>query len=49
MSLRIIQNCDIVLEDVFVPDDDRLSGANNFQDLVNVIYTEVVPQLASGL
>ncbi|KAK3133036.1 hypothetical protein QOZ80_6AG0531200 [Eleusine coracana subsp. coracana] len=37
MSLRIIQNCDIVLEDVFVPDDDHLSGANNFQDLVDAL------------
>ncbi|KAL6604052.1 hypothetical protein ACP70R_044413 [Stipagrostis hirtigluma subsp. patula] len=37
VSLRIVQNCDIVLEDVFVPDDDRLSGANSFQDLVNAL------------
>lgn len=37
VSLRIVQNCDILLEEVFVPDDDRLPGANTFQDLVNVI------------
>lgn len=36
MSLRIVQNCDILLQDVFVPEDDRLPGANSFQDLVNV-------------
>ncbi|WVZ82005.1 hypothetical protein U9M48_029322 [Paspalum notatum var. saurae] len=35
VSLRIVQNCDIQLEDVFVPDDDRLPGANTFQDLVH--------------
>uniref|UniRef100_A0A0E0MEX5 Acyl-CoA dehydrogenase/oxidase N-terminal domain-containing protein n=1 Tax=Oryza punctata TaxID=4537 RepID=A0A0E0MEX5_ORYPU len=36
MSLRVVQNCDILLEDVFVPDDDRLPGANSFQDLVKL-------------
>ncbi|TVU09032.1 hypothetical protein EJB05_42472, partial [Eragrostis curvula] len=35
MSMRIVQNCDIQLEDVFVPDEDRLPGCNSFQDLVN--------------
>ncbi|KAL6909774.1 hypothetical protein ACP4OV_001433 [Aristida adscensionis] len=35
MSMRIVQNCDIRLEDIFVPEDDRLPGANSFQDLVN--------------
>uniref|UniRef100_A0A0E0A9B0 Acyl-CoA dehydrogenase/oxidase C-terminal domain-containing protein n=1 Tax=Oryza glumipatula TaxID=40148 RepID=A0A0E0A9B0_9ORYZ len=35
-SLRVVQNCDILLEDVFVPDDDRLPGANSFQDLVKL-------------
>ncbi|KAF2926679.1 hypothetical protein DAI22_06g146600 [Oryza sativa Japonica Group] len=37
MSLRVVQNCDILLEDVFVPDDDRLPGANSFQDLVKAL------------
>ena len=37
VSMRMVQNCDIQLEDVFVPDDDRLPGANSFQDLVDVI------------
>ncbi|CAD6264285.1 unnamed protein product [Miscanthus lutarioriparius] len=35
VSMRMVQNCDIQLEDVFVPDDDRLPGANSFQDLVD--------------
>jgi len=37
VSMRIVQNCDIELENVFVSADDRLPGANSFQDLVNVI------------
>ncbi|KAL6594795.1 hypothetical protein ACP70R_048244 [Stipagrostis hirtigluma subsp. patula] len=37
VSMRIVQNCDILLEDTFVPDDDRLPGANSFQDLVNAL------------
>uniref|UniRef100_A0A0E0PXJ8 Acyl-CoA oxidase/dehydrogenase middle domain-containing protein n=1 Tax=Oryza rufipogon TaxID=4529 RepID=A0A0E0PXJ8_ORYRU len=37
MSLRVVQNCDILLEDVFVPDDDRLPGANSFQDPVKAL------------
>jgi acyl-CoA oxidase len=37
VSMRMVQNCDIQLEDVFVPDDARLPGANSFQDLVDVI------------
>ena len=37
VSMRMVQNCDIQLDDVFVPDDDRLPGANSFQDLVDVI------------
>ncbi|KAF8652122.1 hypothetical protein HU200_063072 [Digitaria exilis] len=35
MSMRLVQNCDIELENVFVPEDDRLPGANSFQDFVN--------------
>ena len=37
VSMRIVQNCDIELENVFISADDRLPGANSFQDLVNVI------------
>jgi hypothetical protein len=36
MSLRVVQNCNIQLDNVFVPDDDRFPGANCFQDLVDV-------------
>ena len=36
VSLRVVQNCNIQLDNVFVPDDDRLPGANSFQDLVDV-------------
>lgn len=32
IGLRIVQNGDIVLEKVFVPDEDRLPGVNSFQD-----------------
>lgn len=41
-SLRVVQNCDILLEDVFVPDDDRLPGAYSFQDLVKVKATNLL-------
>ena len=30
MSLRAVQNADITLRDVFVPDDERLELANDF-------------------
>lgn len=32
IGLRIVQNGDILLKRVFVPDDDRLPGVNSFQD-----------------
>jgi acyl-CoA oxidase len=32
IGLRMVQNGDIVMEDVFVPDEDRLPGINSFQD-----------------
>lgn len=38
IGLRIVQNGDILLNKVFVPDDDRLPGVNSFQD------TNKVPQ-----
>ncbi|KAJ3683206.1 hypothetical protein LUZ60_013433 [Juncus effusus] len=34
MALRIVQNGDITLTNVFVPDEDKLPGVNSFQDLV---------------
>ena len=32
IGLRMVQNGDIVLKKVFVPDEDRLPGVNSFQD-----------------
>lgn len=32
IGLRIVQNGDIVMRKVFVPDGDRLPGVNSFQD-----------------
>ncbi|KAE9445384.1 hypothetical protein C3L33_22717, partial [Rhododendron williamsianum] len=38
IGLRIVQNGDIVLKRVFVPDEDRLPGINSFQDTNKVHY-----------
>ncbi|MQL80556.1 hypothetical protein Taro_013000 [Colocasia esculenta] len=37
IGLRIVQNGDIILKEVFVPDEDRLSGVNSFQDTSKVL------------
>ncbi|KAJ4704412.1 Acyl-coenzyme A oxidase 4, peroxisomal [Melia azedarach] len=37
IALRIVQNGDILLKKVFVPDEDRLPGLNSFQDLNKVL------------
>lgn len=37
IGLRIVQNGDIVLKKVFVPDYDRLPGVNSFQDTNKVL------------
>ncbi|KAK8512171.1 hypothetical protein V6N12_031898 [Hibiscus sabdariffa] len=37
IGLRIVQNGDILLKKVFVPDEDRLPGANSFQDTNKVL------------
>lgn len=34
----MVQNADIVMEDVYVPDEDRLTGINSFQDTNKVEY-----------
>ncbi len=41
IGLRMVQNGDILMKDVFVPDEDRLPGINSFQDTnkVNEIWT----------
>jgi hypothetical protein len=36
IGLRMVQNGDIVLNKVFVPDEDRLPGINSFQDISKV-------------
>ncbi len=37
IGLRIVQNGDILLKKVFVPDEDRLPGVNSFQDTNKVL------------
>ncbi|XP_065853956.1 acyl-coenzyme A oxidase 4, peroxisomal isoform X2 [Euphorbia lathyris] len=37
IGLRIVQNGDILLKQVFVPDEDRLPGVNSFQDTSKVL------------
>ncbi|KAK9196124.1 hypothetical protein WN943_004252 [Citrus x changshan-huyou] len=37
IGLRIVQNGDILLKKVFVPDEDRLPGINSFQDTSKVL------------
>lgn len=37
IGLRMVQNGDIILKDVFVPDEDRLPGVNSFQDTSKVL------------
>lgn len=37
IGLRIVQNGDIVLKKVFVPDEDRIAGVNSFQDTNKVL------------
>jgi acyl-CoA oxidase len=36
IPLRIVQNCDILLEDVFVPEENRLPGVDTFSDITKV-------------
>ncbi|GLT55713.1 hypothetical protein SLA2020_288090 [Shorea laevis] len=37
IGLRIVQNGDILLQKVFVPDEDRITGVNSFQDTNKVL------------
>ncbi|KAH7843490.1 hypothetical protein Vadar_017193 [Vaccinium darrowii] len=37
IGLRMVQNGDIILKGVFVPDEDRLPGINSFQDTNKVL------------
>ena len=36
IGLRMVQNGDILLKKVFVPDEDRLPGVNSFKDTSKV-------------
>lgn len=38
IGLRIVQNGDIVMRKVFVPDEDRIAGVNSFQDTNKVTF-----------
>jgi alkylation response protein AidB-like acyl-CoA dehydrogenase len=42
IGLRMVQNADIVLNKVFVPDEDRLTGINSFQDINKVTKTSLL-------
>lgn len=37
IAIRAVQNADIALDNVFVPDSDKLEGANSFKDLNKVL------------
>ncbi|KAK9070783.1 hypothetical protein SSX86_011185 [Deinandra increscens subsp. villosa] len=37
IGLRMMQNGDVLLQKVFVPDEDRLPGVNSFQDISKVL------------
>lgn len=37
IALRCVQNADILMEDVFVPDSDRLPGVNSFADAAGML------------
>lgn len=40
IGLRIVQNGDILMKNVFVADEDRLPGVDTFQDTNKVQYCE---------
>lgn len=42
IGLRIVQNGDIVMNKVFVPDEDRLPGVNSFKDTNKVIILKKI-------
>lgn len=42
IGLRMVQNGDILLKKVFVPDEDRLSGINSFKDINKVISLSII-------
>lgn len=42
IGLRMVQNGDIVMNDVFVPDEDRLPGINSFKDTSKVFGSSLL-------
>jgi hypothetical protein len=46
--LRMVQNGDIILNKVFVPDEDRLTGINSFQD-INKVKGKVMDNMSTDL
>lgn len=41
IALRCVQNADITLEDVFVPDSDKLPGVQSFKDTNKILVGSV--------
>jgi acyl-CoA oxidase len=43
MAVRVVENCEIQLEDVFVPEGNKLPGAKDFQDANQaLLYTRLL-------
>ena len=49
IAVRVVQNGDIVLKEVFVPDEDRLVGVNSFQDIAKVVKSFCIILVNKGL
>ena len=49
IRLRLVQNTDIVMKDVYVRDEDRLTGINSFQDTNKVTSNDGVNLNSSQL
>ena len=48
IAVRVVQNGDIVLKEVFVPDEDRLVGINSFQDTAKVVKSFCIILINKG-
>jgi acyl-CoA oxidase len=49
IGLRMVQNGDVLLNKVFVPEEDRLTGINSFQDISKVPDTPNFPALCKPI
>lgn len=49
IGLRMVQNGDIVLNKVFVPEEDRLTGIDSFQDINKVLDTSFATSMLCAL